>query len=282
MIGQPTPPPEPTASEQMSAPLVDANTGTLDPAAQRRYDLRFLAVYGALGAIAVGAVVAFVIVAFQPGHKPAAQWASWQPEAGPAAKVTSQIADHVSHKYKLNQNGAQLVAVVPSKPTVTSGTQNIAIKAIAIRKAPQSNAGIEVLNSNKSTMYTFCGLGDHCAIEGGKATALRGRLVRREALEVALYTFKFVPSVDSVIAFMPPPPGKTDTSVLFLRKDDFKDALNRPLVRTLRLANPPLPTQNDATEGTTIDNMTLPSLFSYELTALQTGGAALVLDPTAT
>jgi len=193
--------------------------------------------------------------------------------------MTSQIADHVSHEYRLNQHGSQLVAVVPSKPTVTSGTTNIAIKAIAIRKAPQSNAGIEVLTSNKSEMYTFCGLGTHCSIASGTPTSLRGRLVRREALEVALYTFKFVPSIDSVIAFMPPAPNSSTSSLLFLRKENFKNELSQPLGQTLKLRQPPLPTQTDTVEANTIDQLTLSSIFSYELTALQTGGAALVLDP---
>ena len=85
-------------------------------------------------------------------------------------------------------------------------------------------------------MFNFCGLGVRCSIVGGKATSTRGRLVRREALEVALYTFKFVPGVDSIIAFMPPPPGQGATSVLFLRKENFKDALDRPLAETLKLA----------------------------------------------
>ena len=68
---------------------------------------------------------------------------------------------------------------------------------------------------------------------------------------------------------MPPPPGQSSTSVLFLRKQNYKDALDRPLAETLRLAAPPLPTEADSAEGTTIDELTLPSLFSYELTALQ-------------
>src|SRR5581483_10408740 len=53
------------------------------------------------------------------------------------------------------------------------------------------------------------GRGSHCSIASGEATPTRGRLVRREALEVALYTFKFAPSIDSVAAFMPPAPGQS-------------------------------------------------------------------------
>ena len=56
--------------------------------------------------------------------------------------------------------------------------------------------------------------------------------------------------------------------------------VDNPFLRqTLRLTQPPLPTQADDAEATTIDQLTLPSTFNYELQALQTGGAALVLDP---
>jgi len=254
-------------------PLVPAPG--LDPHGNKRYQGHFVAVYSVLGAILVGAAVAFVVLVVKPGHKAPAAWSTWRPAAGSVTKMTSEIANHVSHEYKLNSRGAQLVAVVPSKPTVTSGTTNISIKAIAIRKAPN----YELFNSNKSEMYTFCGLGDHCSIASGTPTSQRGRLVRREAVEVALYTFKFVPSVDSVIAFMPPAPGASTSSLLFLRKDNYKQELSHPLGQTLKLKQPPLPTQPDDSEATTIDQLTLSSIFSYQLTALQTGGAALVLDP---
>jgi hypothetical protein len=277
----------PTPSEQdvgtpadEGASFVPTQRQATDSRARRRNERRFIAVYAALGVVLVGAIAGFAVILAKPSAKPAAAWSSWEPAGGTTNQMTTQIAQHVAHQYRLSKNGGQLVAIVPSKPTVTSGTTDIAIKAIAIRKAANTNTGIEVLGSTGTEMFNFCGLGQRCSIASGKATSTRGRLVRREALEVALYTFKFVPGVNSIIAFMPPPPNATSAPVLFLRKENFKDALDRPLAQTLKLAEPPLPTQADATEGTTIDQLTLPSLFSYELQALQTGGAALVLDPT--
>ncbi|MBV8080525.1 MAG: hypothetical protein JO186_09150 [Actinobacteria bacterium] len=276
-------PPEFPAGEpgDSAAPIGEPATGPLPLVPQMgfgdqpRYTTRFTIVYGALAGILLAAVGAFVILVVKPGHRSPAPWSAWKPAVGSLSTMASEIANHVSHEYKLNSSGAQLVAVVPSKPTVTSGTTNISIKAIAIRKTPN----YEILNSNKSEMYTFCGLGDHCSIASGTPSSERGRLVRREALEVALYTFKFIPSVDSVIAFMPPAPGSTSSSLLFLQKKNYKDELSHPLKSTLRLAAPPLPTQPDDVEANTIDSLTLSSIFSYQLTALQTGGAALVLNP---
>ena len=88
-----------------------------------------------------------------------------------------------------------------------------------------------------------------CSIASGQATEPRGRLVRREALEVALYTFKFVPSINSIVAFMPPPPGSTaDDAPLPAEGRRSRSSSPQPLDKTLPLATPPLPTAPDPTE----------------------------------
>src|SRR5207249_3936729 len=122
----------------------------------------------------------------EPGTADAPMLTAEQPE------ITADVA----HRYRLSENGGPLVAVIAQKPEVTSGTQSIAIKFVAVRKAPQSNTGIAVFGTTKTVDYTLCGLGAHCSIATGQATQTRGRLVRREALEAALYTFKFAPNVD--------------------------------------------------------------------------------------
>jgi hypothetical protein len=253
-----------------------------------RYRGRFAAVYTVLGLVLVGAIVGLVALVIRPGQVAGPAWSSWKPKSGNAQNVTKQIADRVAARYRLSEEGGQLVAIIPSGATITSGTAAVPLKAIAVRKAPQSNDGIRIIDDTSGTrMFTLCGLGKNCSIEGGKASAQRGRLVRREALEAALYTFKFAPAVNSVIAFMPPAPGATTTSVLFLEKSALAEQLSQPLSKTLPLATPPLPQSEDLAEAATIDRLTLGNpkkgepthMFSYELTAIQTGGAAIVLDP---
>ncbi|MEA2386699.1 MAG: hypothetical protein QOJ22_873 [Thermoleophilaceae bacterium] len=260
------------------APIVPSRARVVHQA--KTYGIRFVGIYAVLGLVCAGALTAFVVLVLKPGQEPAAAWSSWRPGSGSTATRTKDIADHVAARYRLSEGGSQLVAVLPSGPSVTSGTSTIPIKAIAIRRAPQSNAGIRIIqDTSKSRIYTLCGLGKNCSIETGTPSATRGRLVRREALEMALYTFKFVPAVESIIAFMPPPPGETTTSVLLLEKGDLKEQLDMPLAKTLSLATPPLPDAEDLGEAATIDRLTSKKVFSYELQALQTGGAALVLDP---
>jgi hypothetical protein len=274
-----TPPPAEGPVLSAEPPPVTAENALPTLGGAKRYSFRFALAYTGLGITLAAALTGLIVLVIRPGYHPGPSWSSWKPAKGSDSKVAAQIADHVAHRYRLSENGGQLVAVIASKPQVTSGTQNIAIKAVAVRKAPQSNTGILIYGTDKTQDYTLCGLGQHCSISTGTATPARGRLVRREALEVALYTFKFAPSVDSIAAFMPPAPGQSTSYVLYLRKDDLKDQLHKPLQTTLPLQTPPLPTASDSLEKSTIDKLTLPHIFTYELTALQTGGAALILDP---
>ncbi len=70
------------------------------------------------------------------------------------------------------------------------------MSAIAIR--PDTSTGkkeeneIDVVPATHSFQYILCGLGANCSIKGGKASTARHALLRREALELALYTFKYV------------------------------------------------------------------------------------------
>ena len=96
-------------------------------------------------------------------------------------------------------------------------------------------------------MYTLNGLGPHGSIKGGKPTNERGALVRREALELALYTFRYIDDVDMVVALLPPLPPKkgqaTDDAAararaLFYRPGDLKPELDRPINATIAPATP--------------------------------------------
>jgi hypothetical protein len=256
------------------------HSDTLIARPAKRYSLRFVLLYGALVGIAIAAIVGFVVMVAKPNSTSSASgWSDWKPKHGTTAVMTSEIADHVAREYHLNKKGAQLVAVVPGAPTVTSGTHKVSISHIAIRRSPQSDNGIQVVNSGKTWTMEFCGLGSQCSIASGQPSEARGRLVRREALEAALYTFKFVPTIDSVVAFMPPPAGQTQSTLLYLQRSQLAKELSQPLRNTLPLQNPPLPSEPDSKEAATIDRLTIPALYSYRLQQLQDASALLVLDP---
>ena len=250
----------------------------------RRYKTRFVLLYAALALIGIAAITGFVVLVVKPAaggsSSSSSGWSSWKPSHGTTAQMATQIADHVAREYHLNKSGAQLVAVVAGPPQVTSGTHKITVSNLAVKKAAKSTAGIQIIPSGKTWTDQLCGIGGTgCSIPTGQPSVTRGRLVRREALEVALYTFKFVPSIQSIVAFMPPPAGQNPSTLLYLQKQNLEKELSQPLDKTLPLKTPPLPTSPDLKEKATIDKLTLPAIYSYNYQQLQDASALLVLNP---
>jgi hypothetical protein len=237
--------------------------------------LQFALVYGALGLILVGSYVAFAVFGLWPGIHPSTKWSSWRPHAAGPVLMAKDIANHVSAPYRL-ATGGQLVAAVASAPAVTAGTQTVGIVAVSTRSKTGGKESVTQLMPGATVMYTLCGLGTHCAIATGKA---RGQLVRREGLEMALYTFKYIPSVDSVLIYMPPAqaPGAPAAPLLFFTRESLSGRLDQPLNQTLTLTTPPRAGQANPTEGALLDALTLPHLYASGLVQLQVGGALLAL-----
>jgi hypothetical protein len=215
-------------------------------------------------------------------------FATWSPPSGSTARVKDAIAFHVAGEYHLANAGPQLVGVTAGPPEANDGTKVLPLSVIAIRRVPLSRTGvyargIYTYGTSHTWAFSLRGTGAKCTFATGQATELRDRLIRREALELALYTFEFVPAVTSLIVYLPPAsataPGVT---VLYLDEGQLKKQLSEPLDRTLPLASPPLPTAPDPTEATAIDKLTLPDLFNASLTKVYNGTGALVLAPIGT
>ena len=264
----------------MTEPATEASTpiAPSPPRVGTGSSTRFMIVYAALGLILLGSVAAFVIYAFGPGLSSSSSWSSWRPPGGSLPVMAKAIADHIAPNYRL-ATGGQLVAIVPSPPTVTAGTQNVSIAAVSLRSAPTGDQSVRQLGPGKTEMYTLCGLGNHCAISSGTPSVSRGRLVRREGLEVALYTFKYIPAVDSILVFLPSVAGSTATRVLFYQRSDLATRLGAPIRDTLPVAIPPRAEKPDTTEVAVIDQLTLTHFFTSQLVELQVGGALLALTP---
>ena len=221
----------------------------------------------------------------RPDAGPAPVWSAWEPNGSETARVR-QIADHVAKAYR-TPKGEQLVVALGGPPTVTAGgsdsTSPIPIRAIAVR--PDTSTGqaeeddIEIHDASNSMQFVLCGLGEGCAIDEGAPSQARHSLLRREALELALYTFKYVDDVDSVTVFLPPPPGgQSPATAVFLRRGDVKQELSKPLRRTISPGAPPLG-EIPTGELQTLNRITLPRLYQFEYTQAQDLSAVLVLDP---
>ena len=243
--------------------------------AQRKTRMRFVFIYGVL-ALALGAAIAGVVVYAGNVVHPGPAWSSWKPSGG-GLGAAKQIADHVSKQYHL-PSGEQLVDVLAKPPSVSPSNQQIPIHYLAVRGKKQTGDQVVPISDGDTVQYSLCGLGDSCSIAAGKPSVQRGTLVRREILELALYTFRYVGGVKNVIAFMPPTPGSTPKYAVYLNRDELSQQLHAPLKQTLSKKTP-LPNTITRKDQQTVDAATESRVFSFGLSQAQNGDAVLVLAP---
>lgn len=276
--------------EAEPAKLVDESSSVPRSEHARRtgYRRRFVFIYGGLALIGGIALGALIVLLTRPDAVPNPAWSSWEPNGSSSARV-KQIADHVAKEYRFQ--GQQMSVALAGPPTVAAGgdsTSPIPVAAIAVR--PDTSTGqaeeddIKLVDASKSMQFVLCGLGDGCALSSGPPTEARHTLLRREALELALYTFKYVDGVDSVTVFLPPPAGTGTTqspaTAVFLEKGDIGPEISKPLSQTLAPLTPSVGTIK-AGELQTLNRITRSRLYQFQYTQAQDLSAVLVLDPIA-
>ena len=246
------------------------------------YRNRFSFLYFLLALVAGAGVGAFLLFVSQGAPEPAPAWSTWAP-IGSAERREAQIAQHVSGSYRL-PSGRQLAAATYSGPPTVTGPDGSTFQVRAIAVRPDTTGGqaeasdIETVDARRTVMYTLCGLGKGCSIAEGKPSVARHQLLRREALELALYSFAYLDGVDSVVVLLPPrPDGQAATSV-FLERSDVASALRRPLVDTLGSTTPRVG-KIPAAERAVVDGATLNRLYSYSYLQAQDGSPIMVLAP---
>jgi hypothetical protein len=271
-----------------AAPTVDLTPDRSDRARDSGYHFRFSLVYALLAAVAAASIAALVVVITRPDAAKAQNWSKFEP-SGSAIARTRQIATRVSGEYKL-QAGHKLAAVVPSPLQTTrflqgdSGPVSVEVPISTLAVQPDVSTGkheegdYKLFNAATTVAYQMCGFGttaQNCAITG-TATNARGQLLRREALELALYTLKYVPNTNAVLTYLPPRADQAapPTSVLVARSD-VKDVLDQPLTETL---TPKSMTLGDTpADFTAVDQITLPRLYTYDYQTLPGDGTAILV-----
>ena len=144
--------------------------------------------------------------------------------------------------------------------------------------------------------YTLGGIGDQGKLTDSKPGKARHRLLRREALELALYSFRYLPEVSMVVTLLPPASGKEradgrDTGqgggekrgmkpgaqALFYRPGDLKPQLEVPLGSSRWRSGRPPSTTSRARRRSRIDSLTMSNLFEWGRAQSQDGRAYPVL-----
>ena len=255
---------------------------------------KFRVAVGALIGIAVAALAIAVVVATRSSNSRTlagdAHWSSWAPDTGGSIGV-SEIAQHVAPYYRLSAaDQLDLVTPVSVAQETAAGTTTGSGPLVVLNRSAGKGQSLALLGG-KTVAYNLCGIGTRNCELGGTPSIARLLLLRREALELALYTFRYIGDARNVIAVLPPahPPKSTGVSsssspvpvvVVFLR-GELQPWLNVPLSRTLQqypLAVAELHLWRQTAEAGFVDQVTAHSLFSAQIEASQLGGNLLVLN----
>jgi hypothetical protein len=213
-----------------------------------------------------------------PAPEPA--WSAFEP-VGSAERRVAQIGDQVSDSYRL-ESGSPLAAVTYAGPPTIAGQEGapLEVRALAVETRAEAVTAddFDTVPASESVMYILCGLGEGCAIQDGQPTLERGALLRREALELALYTFKYVEDIDSVLVLLPPAPGGSSVSV-FIQRGDVQAALDKPLRETLTAATTPGVGEMSQSELRTVTNLTQARRYQFRPLQAQDGSLLMILTP---
>jgi hypothetical protein len=266
-VAQPQRPPAPsTAAARLERRLTSI---------RRRFGLAYFVLAVAVG-VAVGLLV--VLVGRSTGaHTP---WSKFKPTAH-GLEAAQQIATYVSSRYRLT-TGQPLALALADAPVVSAQQQQVPISVVELQSgfADQKPQDVGFARTDHSVMLQLRGTGANGAIPGTPSVA-RGNLLRREVLEISLYTLKYLGEFDSVLAFPPPvisqTTGKATPTLIFLRRSDLQAELDHPLAQTL----PQRPVQTPAVKLRPGEQAAINRIrfLTYSFQGLPDGTALLVASP---
>lgn len=247
---------------------------------------RFGAAYLLL-AVIVGAAVGLIVVLAtrdDTTHRQATDtWSTWRP-ATTGTEGVREIARHVSPTYRL-ANGHQLVGVVAGPMQIPSTTRAVPVSALLISSgtAGRTAERVDITFPNAGVFFQLCGRAAACQIEG-TATVRRGQLLLREVLELALYTFHYLPEADNVVAFLPPAPGVPQSDpryqrVIYLPREALADQLRSPLDATIPQKPSIMPEQLTTRSANAIVGALAGRLYHYDFQQAPDNSVLLELSP---
>lgn len=251
-----------------------------DRARRLVYRGRFAFFYLALAVVAGCAIGALVVLVGRGSPAAAPEWSAFRPE-GSLERRAALIGDHVSDQYRL-PSGSPLATVTYSGPPTIANQDGSAlqVRGLAVQSEAASGADdVDVFRAESNVMYVLCGRGPVCAIPEGRDSEERTQLLRREALELALYSFTFLEGIDSVLILLPPRQGSDQSNVVFLERDDLSAALDKPLDETLTAELTPGVGEITVSEGQNIDRLTRSRVYQAGPLQQQDGSFIMVLAP---
>jgi hypothetical protein len=257
-----------------------------DRARRLVYRGRFAALYFVLAIVAGAGVGGLIVLVGRGSPAPAPAWSAWEPTGSPERRA-AQIGDHVSDLYRL-PSGNALAAVTYAGPPTVLGPDGAVFQVQALAIRPDTSGGraeeddIDTVLAGNTVMYTLCGLGERCSIPEGKPSLARAQLLRRESLELALYSFNYIEGVDFVLALLPPRADGNQKTAVFLERGDVGPELGRPLGQTLTSPLTPGVGEIAPDEQRVVDRITRSRVYQYSYLQAQDGSPIMVLAPAGT
>lgn len=251
----------------------------------------------ALGALAVAAAVLIAHDNNRSSSSSAAagsgatlSWSTWKPSASGNAGA-AQIADYIAPFYRLSTS-QQLAVITPISTTqlntstgsFTGSGLTVALKSSA---SGATTASLQPL-TGQTVGYDLCGQGGPDCSVGGTSSTVRMLLLRREALELAMYTFKYLPAAENVVAVLPPgrettgKGSKRVTVAVLFERQNLAPLLTEPVESTLQQYPPDVAQLNAwkrTEEAGLVDTITGRNLFSESVETQQDGSSLLILNP---
>jgi hypothetical protein len=267
---------DPEADTKATAELEEAvqlATEAAAPTGPSPFRSRFGFLFGVLAGIALcvaGGTALLLGAQEESGPELAENWSAWEPETSRMVDGAEEIAGHVGLQYKLD-SGDQLVSIRSSSLELQGEDIGVAVRPVGGSLQYMEGDGL---------LYILNGLGPNGTIPTGTASKKRGRLLLREALELALYSFRYLEDVTMVAVLLPQSPEATgqerQTRAVFYRPGDLLPQLQVPLTATLS-PKTPTPGTMTPTESKKVDDLTLRNLFLASIQPLEAEQNYLVL-----
>jgi hypothetical protein len=235
---------------------------------------RFGLAFALLGLVLLGAVAGAAVWGLQLGGSASrgmADWSTWQPRSE-GFRGAEEIAEQV-WTTEAAAGGAPAARPRPFSVTTKTSVAPPRFHALVVH---DRDGSLRVI-STRTIGYSVCGSEDGCAL--AYDTLNQRRLVRRQALGLALYSLAYL-DVDRVVVVLPPRPGDDQpVSALLYNRADLERSLRAPLRNTLN-ALPPTESQLDGEIGARLDRITLPHQYEAdEVAAPGDKAPVLTLSP---
>lgn len=282
--------------EHVAEPPVGAGGRELSATRDRRREERvplshrFRWALVALIVVGVGSIGAAIAMTGGARHRAtgASDWSAWQPPDG-GLTGAQEIADFIAPLYRATP-ADQLSVITAVNLDNPSDPVQVAV--------PGSAGALLPLPASGTIVYNLCGVGSqNCSIGVGSPSSNRLLLLRREGLELALYTFKYISAASTVVVILPPghtvvgcsgicskPQEKTkveplDIALAFDRQE-LQPYLSAPLSEVLPEEIPPtVSAMPSAPEAGLVSIITARGLFSESTQQAQDGSTVLELTP---